>query len=370
MSHSPPTPSRRDFLSGRAVRQQAEAAGDLLANALVDAGEDVAEPIGHDTIRLETRAMACPWSVIMNPGPPRQVMAASDALDLVHQLEDQMTVYRDDSELQRINASAHESPQPVANELFRLLQRCRDWAMETGGAFDPTSGPLIQLWRRCRAEGRVPMQEEVDESMARVGIGRVIFDEAGQTVSFPVEGFQFDLGAVGKGYAIDRAAGHLQQEGVSDFLVHGGHSSLLAAGDHHGQGGWPVGVKNPLFTDQRYATLLLEDRGMSTSGSNVQYFRHQGRRYGHILDPRTGWPAEGLLSVTVLAPTAAEADALSTAFYVMGLEKAAEYCHNRSEVGAILVPAPQQGRTLEPVVVNVPDDRLFLVARPDATGGL
>ena len=102
---------------------------------------------------------------------------------------------------------------------------------------------------------------------------------------------------------------------------------------------------------------------MSTSGSNIQYFRSQGRRYGHILDPRTGWPAEGLLSVTVIAPTAAEADALSTAFYVMGLEIALAWCDNHPLIGAILIPHPTQGRRLAPVVHNIPADMLFFEER-------
>ena len=122
-----------------------------------------------------------------------------------------------------------------------------------------------------------------------------------------------------------------RREGIEDFLVHGGQSSLYAAGDHNRQGGWPIGIRNPLFTEQRYATVLLRDSGMSTSGSNIQYFRHGGKRYGHILDPRTGWPAhspetestpdaetvacpDSLLSVTVLTSTAAEADALFDRF--------------------------------------------------------
>ncbi|MEZ6144052.1 MAG: FAD:protein FMN transferase [Planctomycetaceae bacterium] len=362
-----PSSNRREFLTGRAVRQQVEAAGDVLADAIVDAGEHRPEPVGHDTIRLETHAMGCPWSVVMNPGPPRQVMTASDALDIVHQLEDQMTVYRDDSELQRINFAAHESPQSVEAELYKLLKQCMAISAATEGAFDPTSGPLIRLWKACRNEARVPTDEEVCDTMKRVGMGRVMFDDATESVSFPSEGYGFDLGAIGKGYAIDRAAQHLRREGIDDFLIHGGFSSLRAVGDHHGQGGWPVGIKNPLFTEKRYATVLLADQAMSTSGSNIQYFRHEGRRYGHILDPRTGWPAEGLLSVTVLAPTAAEADALSTAFYVMGLEKAAEYCHNRPEIGAILVPIPQGGAKLAPVVLNIPRDRLFFVDPPVTT---
>ncbi len=355
-------PSRRDFLSGRAVRQQVERAGDKLADAVLEAGEHNPLPTGHDTIRLETRAMACPWSVVMNPGPPRQVMQASDALDLVHQLEDRLSVYRPGSEVSRLNDHAAESLQHVAPDLLDLLLRCRQWNAETWGAFDPTAGPLIRLWRDCRQHGRIPSSEEVADVLEHVGIQKILLDDAAQTVCFPHPGFAFDLGGVGKGFAIDQASTLLRNEQVADFLIHGGFSSLYAAGDHAGQGGWPVGIRNPLFTQEPYATILLVNQGMSTSGSNIQYFRHEGRRYGHILDPRTGWPAEGLLSVTVLAPTATEADTLSTAFYVMGLEKARDYCHNRPEISAILVPlpSPHRGRVLEPVVCNLPEDRLFL----------
>ncbi len=356
--------SRRDFLTGRAAQRQVARAGEAFADAVVDTGEHRPVPEGHDTIRLETRAMACPWSVIMNPGPPRQVMAASDALDLVHALEVQMTVFRDDSELSRINRAAAETAQPVERGLFQLLLECRELSDATGGAFDPTSGPLIALWRRCRHDGRIPTLVEIDAARNAVGMQHVRFNAEECKISFDRPGVSLDLGAIGKGYAIDRTTAHLDSEGIDQFLVHGGFSSLFARGDHYGEGGWPVGIRNPLFTDRRYATVLLRDQGMSTSGSNIQYFRYQGRRYGHILDPRTGWPAEGLLSVTVLAPTAAEADALSTAFYVMGLENALAYCDNHPAVGAVLVPVLGRGRTLEPVVRNVPDDVLFFVDGP------
>ena len=139
-----------------------------------------------------------------------------------------------------------------------------------------------------------------------------------------------------------------------------GQSSLLARGKHNGLAGWPVGIGNPLFTGKRLGTILLADKAMATSGSNIQYFRHQGEKYGHILDPRTGWPIDTMLSVTVLADTAAEADALSTAFYVMGVEKAKAYCDNAG-IGAVLIPYPK-GPRLEPMVVGIPADHLFLDA--------
>jgi FAD:protein FMN transferase len=354
-----PAASRRDFLTGRAVRDEALRAQEELAEAMLGKDEDTGVPSARDTIRLETRAMACSWSVVMNPGPPRQVMIASDALDLVHQAESQLTVYRDNSAMSHINATAAETPVVVEPELFALLKRCCDLAIETGGAFDPVTRNLILLWRRCREAGRVPETYEIDESLHCCGTDRVTFDEAGLRMSFDRPGVGFDLGAIGKGVAIDRAAEHLAQQGIADFILHGGHSSMCARGDHYGQGGWPVGIRNPLFTDRRLATLLLRDCSISTSGSNIQFFRHGGRRYGHILDPRTGWPADDVLSVTVVAPNAADADALSTAFYVMGLENALKWCDNRPDIGVLIVPRPA-GRRLGPVIHNIPDEALFL----------
>lgn len=357
-------PTRRDVLTGRAVRKELARTGDAVADAVVDAEEGRAEPAAGDTIRLETRAMGCPWCVIMEPGLPEQVMQASAALEVVHELDAQLSVYKEESEVSRLNRRAADEPQRIEEGLFRLLSECVRLHAETGGAFDAAARALILLWRRCRQEGRVPEPSEVDVALTMTGMPRVLLDSAAQIVEFDRPGVGLDFGAIGKGYAIDRGAEALQQVGMENFLLHGGHSSLMARGTHHGLAGWPVGVKNPLFTEQRYATLLLRDQAMSTSGSNIQYFRHQGRRYGHILDPRTGWPAEGLLSVTVLAATATEADALSTAFYVMGLEKALEYCDNHPSIGALLIPPPQD-RRLEPVIRNIAEDALF-VAGDDA----
>jgi thiamine biosynthesis lipoprotein len=357
--------TRRDFLTGRAAGQELMRAGTALADAVVDAGEHRPVPRGYDTIRLETRAMACSWSVILDPGLPQRVMLASDALAIVHELEAQLSVYLPDSEMSRINASAAAAPQFVEPKLFDLLRQCREFAVSTQGAFDPAVRGLVLLWRQCRRAGRVPTQREIDDALAATGMSHVVIEPADGTIAFDRPGVGFDLGAIGKGYAVDRAVDRLDQHGMPSFLIHGGLSSLYARGEHHGQGGWPVGIRDPLFTEERYATLLLRDRGMATSGSNIQYFRYQGRRYGHILDPRTGWPAEGLLSVTVIAPSASAADALSTALYVMGLENALTWCDNHPEIGVILIPPPPQGRRLEPVVRNVPSDVLFFQERTD-----
>ena len=392
--------TRRDFLAGRALLRLADRDAPV---------EERSVPVSGPTVRLETRAMACPWSVVMNPGPPDQIMAASEALDLLHPIEAQLSIYRDDSLISQLKTLKPGEWRSLPPEVFALLVQCQEFSTATEGAFDPTSGPLIRLWRECRQAGRIPEQSEIDKvaglsesggstsasqkkhapsdlsarqqagsteytgfgesgdfapSPARLSLGmsrRVELNPADSTIRVLTPGVEIDLGAIGKGYAIDRLCEALLSPSspLPSFLIHGGFSSLRAHGHHHGLPGWPVGLRNPLFPDRNYATLLLKDRALATSGSNVQFFRHQGQRYGHILDPRTGWPVEGMLSVTVTAPTATEADALSTAFYVMGLEAAAEYCRQHPQIGAILVPPLTQGRTLTPLILNIPEEDLF-----------
>lgn len=361
-----PFPTRRDFLTGTALRREVEHAGGRLADAVsqVSPGRDI--PQGGPTVRLETRAMACTFSIVMNPGPPRRVMTASDALDMIHALEAQMTVYRPQSELSQLNRQAAAADVLVEPALFQLLLLAAKISRETAGAFDPTSGPLIALWRACRGEGRIPNADEIARALAVTGMRHVHFDEAQRTVGFDRPGVELNLGAIGKGHAVDRAAAFLLDEGLDEWLFHGGYSSVLVRGDHCGYGGWPVGIRNPLLPHERLATIVLKDQSLSTSGSNVQYFRHEGKRYGHIIDPRTGWPADRLLSVTVLAPTAAEADALSTAFFVGGVENSLGYCDNHPQVGALFVRPPARGRTLEVLLCGIPEEVLFFEGNVEA----
>ncbi len=358
-SRPPAAPTRRDFLSGRALRGQMEESGAALADALLEDQTGRVIPDAGPTVRVQTRAMACEFAVVMNPGPPRQVMLASDALDMIHALEAQMTVYRPQSELSQLNRRAAAEPVAVEQTLFDLLLQARDISEETGGAFDPTSGPLISLWRQCRGEGRIPTPAEIADMLAIVGMHHVHFDPDQRTITFDRPGVELNLGAIGKGHAVDRAAAFLLQEGLDAWLIHGGYSSVLVRGPHAGRDGWPVGLRNPLLPHERLGTLMLCDQALSTSGSNVQYFRHAGQRYGHILDPRTGWPPSHLLSVSVVAPTAAAADALSTAFFVAGVENSLRYCDNHPEIGAIFVRPPERRRTLSLVVHGIPETSLF-----------
>lgn len=352
MNEKPGQSGRRDFLTGKALRDRIADSVDLDSGRMMPSS-------GH-TVRLSQRAMACDFSVIMNAGVPKsRIQDASSVLDLISELEQQMSVYRDDSEITNVNQLADDGPVQVESGLFEVLDESRRICEITEGAFDPTSGPLVALWRYCREESRIPTQEEIDRCLEIVGMQHVVLDRDARSVRFDKAGVELNLGGIGKGYALDRAMTELRQRGVEDCLLHGGQSSLLARGDHNGLGGWPVGIGNPLFTGKRLGTIVIRNGALATSGSNIQYFRHKGKKYGHILNPQNGWPIETMLSVTVLAPSAAMADALSTAFYVMGVEKTAKCCDNLDGVSAVLIPLPT-GRKLQPVVLGVPDDMLFL----------
>lgn len=337
------------------VRAHIEQTGEEIANALSEA----TPPSGGDTLRLTTRAMACDFSVIMNPSSRNHVMDASAVLDLIHDLESQLTVYRDESEVSSINRLAAQREVKVENRLFELLNQAKRLNNETDGCFDLTTGTLIALWRRCRENRTIPEENEIAECLQHVGMHHVLLSDDRATVRFGNQGTEINLGAIGKGYALDRAGELTSELGIDAWLLHGGHSSVKAQGDHNQTGGWPVGIGNPLFTKQRLGTLLLRNQAMSTSGSNIQYFRHGGKRYGHILNPKTGWPADGTLSVTVLAPSAAVADALSTAFFVGGRELAQEYCSSHTEIGAILIPFPKGDRRVKPTLLGVDSDQIF-----------
>ncbi|MCR9197116.1 MAG: FAD:protein FMN transferase [Planctomycetaceae bacterium] len=318
-------------------------------------------PVGGSTIHVAARAMACEFAVIMNGGSHERTMAVGDVLQLIADIETWLSVYRPHSEMTDLNNRAAGDPVRVRPPLLELLQVCQQLHAQTDGAFDVAAGAQIRMWRQARSENRMPAPGEVAEALRCSGTHHLSLHSDDSSVSFGVDGLALDPGAIGKGYALDQAAQWMDKmdECPEDYLLHGGHSSLVARGSHEGQGGWPVGIGNPLFTKKRLGTVLLRNQAMSTSGSNIQFFRHEGRRYGHILDPRTAMPVEGMLSVTVFAESAAIADALSTAFFVLGVENAQKCCDNLPNVGAILVPYPERGARVTPTIIGVPEDQIF-----------
>ncbi len=247
--------------------------------------------------------------------------------------------------------------------MLQLAARLYD---ETAGAYDITSAPLWGAWGFARRAGRVPSDAELAEARSLVGGHLLELDPVGQTVRFRRPGVRISLGSIGKGYALDVCAERLLAAGMSDFLLHAGQSSVLARGGPlaalaaeaaspqvpNQQTPWEIGLRDPRRVGRRLAVVRLRDRALGTSSAQFQSFRRGGRRYGHILDPRSGRPAEGVLSATVAAPTAALADALSTAFYVMGPEASLAYCRARPEIGLVMICPGRQGRDIETVTAG------------------
>jgi len=317
------------------------------------------------TIEVGRDAMACRFEILFNAGEvPDATAIGVDCLDLVDAIEDRITVYRDTSELARLNATAADAWQPVEADLFSLLLVARDLHQRTGGAFDMAAGSLVRTWGFLRRQGRTPTVEELARAREAAGMQWVELDAAGSRVRFTRPGVELNPGAIGKGWAIDRVMERLHDYAVTSALVHGGASSVRAIGAQGiaqpGRQVWPVGVRHPLRPGRRLATVQLDNKALGTSGSGTQFFIERGRRLGHILDPRTGVPAEGVLSATVVAPTAVEADSLSTALYVLGPTGLTRMAPPGGAVGAILVVPGGAAGAVRVLTANLAEDVLSI----------
>ncbi len=291
-----------------------------------------AQPPARYWQHVSRPAMACRFEVTLPLDDQAGVTVASRALDEVCRLEQQLTVFRESSEVSLINRRAADGFVRVDESLFSLLLLCREFCRETGGAFDITSGPLSRCWGFLKRQGRIPGPDEIEKAKALIGDDKLLFDCESFAIRFARPGVEINLGSIGKGYALDRIAAMMRGRSRATLLSAGSSSiHAIGAGDrghngHDGHDAWMVGVRHPGNREKRLAVVRLCDAALSTSGDEEQFFEYGGKRYGHIIDPRTGWPADRVASVTVIAQSAAVTDALATAFYVGGPELAADYC--------------------------------------------
>ncbi len=303
---------------------------------------------------ISRTTMACRFEVTMPLGNTNGVRVASAALDAVEKLEAQLTIFRDDSEVRFINHHAADRAVHLEASLFDLLQLSQQIAQETGGAFDITSGTLSQCWGFLRRQGRIPTPNEIATAKALVGSDKLLFDEQARTIRFTQSGVKINLGSIGKGYALDHIA---KQYPLRNALLSAGSSSFLAVG-RGANNGWTVGVRHPNHKERRLAIIHLRDAALSTSGSEEQFFEYEGQRYGHIIDPRSGQPADCVTTVSVIASSAALTDALATAFYVSGRELAEAYCATHPDVLVLLL---ERGATQPILIGNNPHCEVELI---------
>lgn len=298
-------------------------------------------------LSISKQAMACEFEVLLNQHEyPQGAELASQALEQIEEFEDLLSVYRPKSELSTLNRFGHQNPITVSPDTLALLRLGASVSTWTQGAFDMTSGQLSELWGFGRKKGVIPNANQIQETLELIGAEHVEIEPAESSVRIKKQGVQLNPGGIGKGYALDRSAEQLRREGIANFMMHGGLSSITASGHRQGsEDGWAVALKHPWRWEEELGTIRLHDRSLGTSGSGKQFFHFGGERYSHIIDPRSGWPAQGMMSTTVICPSAAVADSLATAFFVMGAEQAADFCEQHQQIAAILVyQDPKSGR--------------------------
>ena len=366
--------TRREFLKGHAAIRAIETVGDvaqpLQPPNIPDARANEAEgntTSGRQSAYMEhysKPAMACQFELLFNMHQyPTAGNVTGEVFQLLDDLEDQMTVYRDHSEVSRLNEKAYLERVQVEPRLYGLLKLAEEIWKSTGGAFDVTAGQLSALWGFEQRSGKLPTDEAIKETLQSVGTSHIAFNDEQTSIQFSAEHVKINLGGIGKGFAIDAMASLLRMNGICDFAIHGGQSSVLCGGDYVtndgvSKAGWPIGLSHPVLPEVRLAHFNLKDRALGTSGSGRQGFFHQGKRYGHIINPRTGWPSDHFLSTTVISPSAALSDALATSFFVMDLEEVEAYCRKHTDVSAVLISGePQSGKsTVDLVWFNLTDD--------------
>lgn len=300
-------------------------------------------------IRLGRSCMGTRWEILVPAGANDPVHWADLAYDVLSGEESRLSVFLPQSEVSRLNRLPVGATRRLSDELFDLLERCAFWWRQTDECLDVAVGAMIQGWGFLQGPPRIPEDGLRESWLAEGGIRRLSLDQAKKTASWNRVSGGLNLGAVGKGHGLDRMAGTIRRAGWSSVMIHGGRSSVLAWGIPPGEKvGWRVALLHPV-RDSVLAEVELANQAMGTSAATYRHFHHEGKRLGHVLDPRTAWPAMQTQTVSVLAPTAAEADALSTAIFVGGPALAEKLVKDREDLGVFYMPVEGPLRLLGPM---------------------
>jgi thiamine biosynthesis lipoprotein len=256
----------------------------------------------------------------------------------LHEIEDRMSANREDTNLAEVNRAAGKTAVKIPPDLFYLVQRSLEFARLTGGAFDPTVGPLVKLWGIGTDKARRPSQAEIDAVLPLIGYKDVMLDNAAQTVFLLRPGMALDLGAIAKGYAADEIVKILKKWGVPRGIINLG-GNVYAYGTKEGGAAWRVGIQNPRELRGEYVGVAeLANKTVVTSGIYERFFEEGGVRYHHILSTKDGYPIRNtLLSVTIIAANSAAADALATGVFAMGYQDGLRLIESLSGIEAFFI---------------------------------
>ncbi len=284
-------------------------------------------------LRLESNveAMGSTYSLVLY-GPDQEQLerAAELAFAEAHRLDEELSNYKPESPWSEVNRFAAERAVAVPAELFDLLAACVDYSKRSEGAFDITVGPLMRVWGFYKGSGHLAKQEDVKGALARVGYRNLLLDSKTQTVRFAKKGVEIDPGGIGKGFAVDRMVDVLRKAGIQIALVTASGSSIYGMGAPPGEKGWTISIRDPRDETKTVENIVLKDESLSTSGSYEKFFEADGKIYAHIMDPRTGFPARGMLSVSVITPRTIDSEAWCKPFFINGRAWAAQHKPERT----------------------------------------
>lgn len=300
------------------------------------------------TVRQEQAKMGSPFVITAVHGDATVAEAAmAAAWAEIDRLEAMISSWRETSETSVVNRNAGVGPVAVSPELFGLIKRSLKVSQLTRGAFDITFASAGRYWDF--KTGKLPDPDVVARAVSAIDYRKIVLDKGPGTVFLDSPGTRIGFGAIGKGYAANRALHVLKQHGIDHALVNAG-GDLVATGLQEDGQPWSIAIAHPRRPNQVLASLALTEQAVVTSGDYERYFMHEGKRYSHIIDPRTGYPVAGMMSVTIICPDAELADALATSVFVLGREEGLKLINRLARVEGILVTADGQvhfSRTLQ-----------------------
>ncbi len=300
-------------------------------------------PVHAERFEFSAREMGTIARIVLYSAEATSARSAADsAFARIAALDNTLSDYKDSSELMQLCHRAGGPAVKISDDLFRVLRQAQQIAAASGGAFDVTAGPLVRLWRRARRQHELPDKADLARARALTGYRKLYLDAVVQTARLELPGMLLDLGGIAKGYAASEALQVLRQSGISAALVAVGGDIAVSDAPPDGAG-WRVEVA-PLLPGAPAPILLLRNQAVSTSGDAEQYTEIRGRRYSHIVDPRTGRAVQGRSSVTVVAPDGALADSLATAASVLGRKKGLRLVDRFNATAALFSSATTSGR--------------------------
>ncbi len=329
-SRSGPAPRLARVALGAALAVAAGAAAFHLRGMTRETGPETPTASGV-VVRSSRPLMGTVFRLSAWAAAGREPAARAAALDAIEALEREISSWDPASDTSAVNRAAGRAVR-VGAHLRELVGVSLHWAERTHGAFDPTAGRLFELWGAARQADRLPTAETVAAALAGVGYARVVVDR--DTVRLPDAVTRLGFGAIGKGFAADQAGRMLDSRGLDAYVIDAG-GDLIVSGSRGGAP-WRVGVRHPRRAGLM-AVLRSTDCAVATSGDYQQFVSIDGARYSHIIDPRTGWPAGALTSVTIVAARATDADALATAVSVLGADAGLDLVRSIDGVEAVVV---------------------------------